>query len=49
MIRQDRKFRPHGTKLTEYRRDDRIFEVYKANMNDSGFLEVSFVPISQNR
>jgi len=41
MVRQDRKFRPHGAKVTEYKRGDQTFEVYKATMADSGFLEVN--------
>jgi len=39
LIRKDSKFRPFGEKITEFKRGDRIFEVYKSTKADPGFIQ----------
>lgn len=39
MIRQDEKFRPSGTKICEFQKGEKTFEIYKAKISDPGFLD----------
>jgi len=39
ILRQEKKFRPYGEKLSELKRGDRTFELYKPTMMNPGFKE----------
>ena len=40
MVRKDKNFKPFGSKLIEYKKGEKTFELYKASMSDAGFKEV---------
>ena len=40
ILRQEKKFRPYGEKLSELKKGERIFELYKPTMKNPGFKEV---------
>ena len=40
ILRQEKKFRPYGEKLSELKKGERIFELYKPTMMNPGFKEV---------
>jgi len=39
MVRKDKDFKPFGSKVTEFKRNSRHFEIYKPTMADPGFKE----------
>ena len=37
MVRKDKDFKPYGSKITEFERNSKHFEIYKPTMADPGF------------
>jgi len=37
MVRKDKDFKPFGSKITEFERNSKHFEIYKPTMADPGF------------